>query len=266
MSEVAVTRAGGVARVTLDRPPLNLLSPSLVDALDEAFRALAGEPELRVVILRGAGRGFSAGADLRAMRDLDPEQARALIEGLRRTIDALAAVPVPTVARLHGPVLGGALELALAADVRLAAASCRLGMPEVAVGIPSVIHAALLPGLVGWGRATELLLTGEPIAAPEAARWGLVHRAVDDAALDAEVDAWVARFLRLPPRALRLQKALLGHWRRVPLDRALADSVDAFAGAFASPEPGASMRAFLDRRAGQGPTATWAEGQGPAGA
>jgi enoyl-CoA hydratase/carnithine racemase len=252
-----------VARVTLDRPPLNLLSPSLLAALGDTFRDLAGDPTLRVVVLAGAGRAFSAGVDVRAMRGLDPPGARAFIEGLQRTIEALEAVPVPTVARLHGHVLGGALELVLAADVRLAADGCHLGMPEVAVGIPSVIHAALLPGLVGPGRAAELLLTGEPIAAPEAERWGLVHRAVDSAALDAEVERWVARFLGLPPGALRLQKALLGHWRRTGLDQAIADSVDAFARAFATAEPGEAMGAFLDRRRGRGPGPPDA---GPAGA
>ena len=115
---------------------------------------------------------------------------------------------MPTIARLHGHVLGGALELVLACDLRVAAASCRLGMPEITVGIPSVIQAALLPGLIGWGRTAELLLGGRPVDAVEAERWGLVNRAVEEDALDREVQGWVDRLLALPPDALRLQKSL----------------------------------------------------------
>jgi enoyl-CoA hydratase/carnithine racemase len=245
-----VAREGVVARLTLERPPLNVLSPELIDALGSAFRDLGADPTLRVAVLAGSGRAFSAGVDVAAMRDLDPAGARALIGRLRATIRALEEVPVPTIARLHGHVLGGALELVLAADLRIAAASCRLGMPEITVGIPSVIQAALLPGLIGWGRTAELLLGGQPIEAGEAERWGLVNRAVEESRLDGEVDAWVERFRALPPDAVRQQKALLARWRRVDLDTAVALSTDVFARAYATDEPRQAMQAFFDRRAG----------------
>jgi enoyl-CoA hydratase/carnithine racemase len=121
-------------------------------------------------------------------------------------------------------------------------------MPEIAVGIPSVIQAALLPGLVGWGRTGELLLGGQPVEAREAERWGLVNRAVDESRLDGEVEAWVARLRALPPDAVRLQKALLTRWRRVDVDTAIALSTDVFARAYATDEPKRAMQAFLDRR------------------
>ena len=120
--------------------------------------------------------------------------------------------------------------------------------PEITVGIPSVIQAALLPGLIGWGRTAELLLGGRPIDAVEAERWGLVNRAVADDALDREVRDWVDRLLALPPDALRLQKSLLTRWRRVDLDTAVALSTDVFARAYATGEPSRAMQAFLDRR------------------
>ena len=195
-------------RLTLDRSPLNVLTPGLIDALGVAFRELGADPALRVVVLGGSGRAFSAGVDVAAMQDLDAAGARTLIDRLRATIRALEEVPVPTIARLHGHVLGGALELVLACDLRIAAASCRLGMPEISVGIPSVIQAALLPGLIGWGRTAELLLGGRPVEATEAERWGLVNQAVAEDALDREVEAWVDRLLALPADALRLQKTL----------------------------------------------------------
>jgi enoyl-CoA hydratase/carnithine racemase len=186
--------------------------------------------------------------DVAAMRGLDTAGARALIGALRTTVRALEEVPVPTLARLHGHVLGGALELVLACDLRLAASTCRLGMPEITVGIPSVIQAALLPGLIGWGRTAELLLGGRPIDAVEAERWGLVNRAVAGDALDREVEGWIDRLLALPPDALRLQKSLLTRWRRVDLDTAVALSADVFARAYATGEPSRAMQAFLDRR------------------
>ena len=247
MAELHIARAGGVARLTLDRSPLNVLTPSLIDALGVVFRDLGADPALRVVVLGGSGRAFSAGVDVAAMRDLDAAGARTLIGALRTTVRALEEVPVPTIARLHGHVLGGALELVLACDLRIAAASCRLGMPEITVGIPSVIQAALLPGLIGWGRTAELLLGGRPIDALEAERWGLVNRAVEDGALDREVEGWIDRFLALPPDALRLQKALLTRWRRVDLDAAVELSMDAFVRAYATGEPRRAMQAFLER-------------------
>lgn len=248
MADVVIENAGGIARITLSRPPLNILTPGLIAELGATFRGLGRDPGVRVVVLRAEGRAFSAGVDVQALGDLDSVRARAFIAGVQATIGALRELDAPVIARLHGHVLGGALELVLGCDVRLAALSCRFGMPEIKVGIPSVIEAALLPGLVGWGRATELLLTGESIDAAEAERWGLVNRAVSEGALDDEVERWVARLLALPPNALRLQKTLLRAWRRVDLEAAIASSMDTFAMAYTTAEPQRAMRAFLDRR------------------
>jgi enoyl-CoA hydratase/carnithine racemase len=246
--DLDVTRADAVARVTLARPPLNILTPALIDALGVAFRDLGREPGLRAVVIMAEGRAFSAGVEVQAMQGLDVPGARALIEALHATIVAVRECPVPVLARLHGHVLGGALELVLGADLRVAGRSCRLGMPEIRVGIPSVIEAALLPGLVGWGRTAELLLLGETIDAAQAERWGLVNQVVSDDALDVAVDAWVGRLCALPPAVVRQQKALLGRWRQMDLDSAMAMSMDAFAQAYTTDEPRRAMQAFLDRR------------------
>jgi enoyl-CoA hydratase/carnithine racemase len=248
MGAIGLTRDGGVLRVTLDRPPLNLLTPALIAELEGVFRALRGDAVPRVVILRGAGRAFSAGVEIQAMRDLDVPRARDLIGALHAALRAVREQDAVVLAGLHGHVLGGALELALAADLRLAAASCRLGMPEITVGIPSVIEAALLPGLIGWGRTAELLLTGDAIDATVAERWGLVSRVVPDDALDRELEAWAARLLALPAGALRAQKALLRQWRTLDLEAAIALSLDVFAASYATSEPRQAMQAFFDRR------------------
>lgn len=238
----------GLARLTLNRPPLNLLTPSLFGELRAALRAVREDPSIRVVILGGAGEAFSAGVDVHAMKDLDAVSARAFVEDLHQTILAVRELDRPVIARLHGYVLGGSLELAMGCDLRVAAATTRLGMPEIKVGIPSVIEAALLPGLVGWGRAAELLLTGEMIDGVEAERIGLVNRAVAPERLEAETEALAARLLALSPTALRLQKTLLTRWRQVDLASAVRLGIEAFGFAYTTDEPRKAMEAFLQRR------------------
>src|SRR5689334_15819468 len=146
------------------------------------------------------------------MATLDEGGAREFITLLHRACDALRRLPVPVIARIDGYALGAGLELAAACDIRIAAAGARFGMPEVKVGIPSVIEAALLPSLIGWGRTRRLLYTGDTIDAAEAERWGLVERCVPTAELDGAIDAALDAILACGARAIRLQKALIREW------------------------------------------------------
>ena len=160
----------GVARLTIEHPgKLNVLSRTLIDALTKEARALAGEAGLRAVVLAGAGeRAFIGGADIRDLAKLDGGSAVEFITALHEACAALRKLQVPVIARIHGYALGAGLEVAAACDLRIAGEHARFGMPEVRVGIPSVIEAALLPGLIGWGRTRRLLLTAETIDAPTA--------------------------------------------------------------------------------------------------
>ena len=172
-SETGIARwsiESGVGRVVIDRPDkANCLGPELIAALREAVAAVAAAPELRVLVISGAGgRSFAAGADLRVLVDLDPVTARAFITGLHKLMADVRAVPVPVIAEVGGACLGAAMELAASCDIRVASDNATFGMPEVRVGIPSVIEAALLPRLIGWGRTNRLLLTGETIDAATA--------------------------------------------------------------------------------------------------
>jgi enoyl-CoA hydratase len=145
---------------------------------------------------------------------------------------------VPVVARLHGAVIGAGLELAAACDLRIAARGTRFAMPEVKLGIPSVVEAALLPRLMGSGRAAWLVLTGEPIDAERAYQWGFVEALADEAALDQTVSAVVNSLVAADRAALRMQKGLLQMWEELPLTDAVAASIarfgDAYAGAAAA--------------------------------
>ena len=149
---------------------------------------------------------------------------------------------MPVVARLHGAVIGAGLELAAACDLRLAARGTRFAMPEVRLGIPSVVEAALLPRLIGSGRAAWLVLTGEAIDAQRAYEWGLVEALCDEAELDAEVARVVAHLLAGDRAALRMQKELLQQWEEQPLAASIGASIERFAEAYAG---GAPMRRNL---------------------
>lgn len=250
--ELAIERrpSGGVAWLALSNPrKLNALSPALIAALKARAEELAANDTLRAVILTGAGgRAFAAGADLNVLASLDEATGRAFITGLHEAIDAVRRIPVPVVAALRGPCLGGAMELAAAADIRVADETLVAGMPEVRVGIPSVIEACLLPRLVGWGNAAELILTGEPIGASEALRLGFVQRLARPGRLEAEVRQVVDAILAAGPGAIRAQKRIMRGWETMPEAKAVARSIDEFAAMFSTDEPAAYMRPFLERK------------------
>ena len=225
-------RDGRVARIFLNRPQkVNALDSATLEALAEAFRKV--DDGVRVVVLGGRGRAFCAGADVNELGALNPQTAREFIGRVHRACDAVRKLPMPVVARLHGAVIGAGLELAAACDLRIAATGTRFAMPEVRIGIPSVVEAALLPRLMGSGRAAWLVLTGEPIDAERAREWGLVESVAHD--VDHEVSRVVAGLLAGDPAALRAQKRLLQMWDEQPLSASVAASIERFAQAYTIP-------------------------------
>jgi enoyl-CoA hydratase len=246
---LTVERDGGVVRCTLDRPPLNLLEPELIRALRDAFRGLAADPSVRVAVITGRGRAFTAGMDVHVLAGLDVAGAKGLITSLHEAIQAVHAAPFPVIAAVNGHALGAGFELALACDLRIAARGATFGLPEVRVGVPSVIEAALLAPTIGPGRAAELLLCGESVGSDDALAWGLVNRVVAGEDLPAALDATVDKILAGAPAAIRLQKELMIRWRSTDLATAVEYGVNAFAVSYASPDAREGLRAFLEKRA-----------------
>ncbi len=240
----------GIATVTISGAgSLNILSTPVIAALTDAVRKLAADPQVRVLILRGTGdKGFIGGADIKEMVALTRESAERFIGGLRALCDAVRHCPVPVIARMPGWCLGGGLELALACDLRIAGENANLGMPEVKVGIPSVIHAALMPRLIGNARTAWMLLTGELCDAAQALSWGLVHRVVPLAELDAEVERLAQLLAGFGQTVVRQQKRLLREWEDQPVDTAIANSVAEFGSAFDTGEPQRYMAEFVNRK------------------
>lgn len=245
---VRIAREPGLAWVTLDRPPLNLIVPEMVEGIRAAFDALRRDPDVRLAVVSGAGRVTTGGMQLQVLRELTPARAKAFIASLHEAINLVHDAPFPTIGMVHGACLGAGFELAMACDLRTAAADTRLGLPEIRVGIPSVIEAALLPGLVGPGRAAEILLTGDAITAAQAFNWGLVNRVAPAAELRAVTAALAARILECAPTAVRLQKELIVRWRNTDQRTAVEYGVNAFAQSFATGEPREAMDAFLGKR------------------
>jgi enoyl-CoA hydratase/carnithine racemase len=241
---------GRVATLTIERDTkLNTLDPDTIAALTKAAMALHGDEALRAVVLTGAGkRAFVGGADIFTMVQLDAAGAEAFITSLHKAIDAVRNIPVPVIARVNGYCLGAGLELMAACDLRVAADNAMFGMPEVKVGMPSVIEAALLPRLIGWGRTAELVLLGENIAAAEALAIGLIEKVVQHAALDAAVDTWIEAILAAGPRAVRIQKDLMRQWEKLPLAEAVQAGIRSFRAAYGSDEPRRMLSAFTSRK------------------
>jgi enoyl-CoA hydratase len=245
---IDVTRAGDVRHVTVaNHGKLNTLNSELLLQLGAAFDV---EDDIRAVVLTGEGpRAFIGGADIREMGAVEtPAQGQAFIERVHGACAAIRACRVPVIARIQGWCLGAGLEIAAACDLRIAADVAKFGMPEVRVGIPSVVEAALLPGLIGWGRTRRLLLLAETLDAATMEAWGFLERVVATESLDPAVEEWIALLREAGPVAIANQKALIRAWEDLPLSQAIAAGIPAFAKSWETAEPSAMMGHFLNRR------------------
>jgi len=219
---VDVEREGPVARIFLNRPEkANALNSAALRELASSLESLARDESLRVVVLAGRGKTFCGGADTQELKSLNAETAGPFVERIHHACRAIRDLPVPVVARLHGAVIGAGLEIAAACDLRVAAEGTKFAMPEVRLGIPSVVEAALLPRLMGSGRAAWLVLTGEAIDARRALEWGLIEEIGDGEQL-------LQRLLAGDREALRMQKQLLQLWDEAPLATSVAASIERF--------------------------------------
>ncbi|TMJ01702.1 MAG: enoyl-CoA hydratase [Alphaproteobacteria bacterium] len=241
---------GAIARVTIENAAkLNTLDSHLMIAFVGELEALAKRDDLRAVVLTGGGeKAFIGGANIFEMATLDAEHAEAFITLVHRSCNALRELPVPAIARVNGYALGAGLEVAAACDLRIASSNAVFGMPEVKVGIPSVVEAALLPGLIGWGRTRELLLFGENIDAATALAWGLVEQVVAPGALDAAVDKRLAALLAAGPQAVRRQKKLIRDWEDMTVAQAVRAGIECFTQAYSTDEPARMMADFAKRK------------------
>jgi enoyl-CoA hydratase/carnithine racemase len=252
MSIVLSEDRGAVRHVVLNRPEKrNALNRDLIAALGEAFADAAADSDVACVVVRGAGPMFSAGLDFAALGELaaDPGHIDALRRPILETWNLLETMAKPTIAQIHGACLGGAMELALACDLRTMAADAIAGLPETRVGlVPDVGGCSRLPSVVGLGRAKELIMTSKLVDGAEAERIGLVNRVSPAEELDAATDALAGELLACAPVAVAEAKRLLDAAAKPALAATLEHEGTAQALCARTDDFREATRAFVEKR------------------
>jgi len=218
--------------------------------LAEMMHKVALEPDLRCVVLTGVGNeAFIGGANIGQMSEFpDHVVAQAGSKTTHHACDSIRRVPVPVIARIEGYCLGAGMEIATACDMRVASTSAVFGMPEVKYGVPSGMEACLLPRAMTWGKAMELVYTGEFMPAEEAYHFGYIEKLVAPEELDAQTERWVRSICEAGPRAIRIQKALCRDWEQMSVADAVQAGIRAVGLAHQSAEPKRLMTAWRERQ------------------
>ena len=215
----------GIARITLSRPPANVLSIDMMEDLNAGLESLEYQREVKLVVLAGAGKYFSAGFEV---TDHLGDRAYLMLEGFRRIFENLGKLDKPTLAVVAGSALGAGSILAAGCDMVLAGASAKFGHPEIKGGVFNTVAAVLLPRLVGRKKAYELLLNGGSLTAAEADRIGLVSRVVPDDKLEAEAAALIQRFQEGSAPILQAARQALAGALDLPFADALRHTEDVY--------------------------------------
>lgn len=239
----------GVARIVIDGgTPLNIIDSSASAELAGIVRKVSADPSVRAVVIAGhGGKAFIGGADVKEMRNMDAARARSFITGLGDLLEAVRQIPVPVIAAIDGWCLGAGFELAALCDFRISTSASRFGMPEVVLGMPSVLHASVLSSHIGEGRTRWLLLTGQIADAADMQDWGFLQDVVGTSELDRIVDEALDQILACGEGGVRLQKELLTYWEERRIDLALDYSTAVFGRAFETDEPARFIDGFLSK-------------------
>lgn len=247
---VQVRREGRVGWIVVDNPPANSLSQAVLAGLRSALTELEADPEIRAAVVTGEGpKFFVAGADIKEFRSDGPERTHAKIaDGQRLTLE-MERSRLPLVAAVNGFALGGGLELAMACDLRVAAAHARMGQTEIRLGIiPGWGGTQRLPRLIGRGRALELLLTGDQIDAQRALELGLVNQVVEGERLPEVAGELAGRLASLPPRAAAAIKRAVSEGLDATLEQGLGIELREFDATFLTPDAAEGIEAFVEKR------------------
>lgn len=239
-----------IATITMNRPAaMNALNGKVLRELKEVIAQVRDDPDVRVVIITGEGPAFVAGADIRAMMTKNQIELRNFTQFGQGVMSDIEKLEKPVIAAINGFALGGGLELALACDIRLAATEAQMGLPEVGLGIfPGFGGTQRTTKLIGKGKACELIFTGDQIDGEEAARIGLVNRAVPLQQLMAEAQRLAKRIARQGPVAVGRAKAAINQALRTSLDDGVAFELEAVTLMFGTEDQDEGMTAFLERR------------------
>lgn len=247
---LVLQKKGHLAFVTLNRPQvLNAINQQMIDECRAALAELAGNREAGVVILTGAGKAFQAGADIAELAAMSPLELLRWNEGIVRIAAALEKLPQPVIAAINGAAMGGGLELALACTLRVAAASAKLALPEVRLGIiPGAGGTQRLPRLIGKGRAAHMILTGEVVSAEQALAMGLVNQVAPEGEVLGAAEEMARKILANAPVAVELAKDAMEIGLDLPLEQAVQYAQKNCVVCFSTQDMKEGTAAFLEKR------------------
>jgi enoyl-CoA hydratase/carnithine racemase len=252
MEFVTIEVSDAVATVRLDRPKMNAISFQVQAELRQAAAEVTERDDVRAVVLWGGEKAFAAGNDVKEMADLSYSEMVRLSASVSSATTAIARIPKPVVAAVNGYALGGGCELALSADVRIAADDAVLGQPEVLLGIiPGAGGTQRLTRLVGPSRAKDIIFTGRFVQADEALAMGLVDRVVPAGEVHDQAVAWARQFSSAAALALRAAKECIDTGGEADLATGLEIERQQFAGVFATEDARAGMRSFVENGPGK---------------
>ncbi|WP_416401205.1 enoyl-CoA hydratase-related protein [Alicycliphilus denitrificans] len=238
----------GVVTARFDNGRLNLLTEEAASIYAQTLGELSRRNDIRLLVIQGGDSAFLGGADIKFLKDARKADIDAYIRSVYRLCETIRDIPYATMSVISGYCLGAGMEVAAVCDFKIAAAEAQFGMPEVKLGVPSVIHGAMLPGMIGWTRTRDLLLSGRIIPASLALSWGLITDIANEGGLDATVTHWKAELLANGPASMRIQKKLIRDWERMPLQEAINIGIEGLVSAYDTDEPKRYMEAFLANR------------------
>ena len=245
-TRIAVELEGMTARVTLRKPPVNIIDIPMMDELTQFIGELESQPGISVVLFSGEGKAFSAGVDIGAHTPDKIEQMLSKFHALIRSVLGCRKI---TMASIHGLCLGGGAELAMVCDVVYTSDEAEWGFPEIKLGCFPPVACAALAGLIGQKRAAELILTGRSINGSEAAEIGLATRAVTGRHLDSTVEAAMSQLLHLSPAALKVAKKACYAWDAMHFDKGLVRTEKTYLeDLMKTADAQEGIRAFLEKR------------------
>lgn len=250
MSILAYDVKDGVAYLTIQSPPANALSSTLLLELEEKLRKVEADKSVKAIVLKGEGRFFSAGADIKEFTSFqDSSDSKSLAQKGQELFNKIEHFPIPVIAAIHGSALGGGLELAMACHIRIVTKTAKLGLPELTLGIiPGFAGTQRLPQHVGNAKAYEMILSGEPISGEEAYHFGLANRVVEEDELFTETSKLAKKIAEKSRPSIQHIMSLVPYAKTGLFDRGLEAEANAFKEVFGSQDAKEGIQAFLEKR------------------
>jgi enoyl-CoA hydratase len=250
MEFLTITIEDGVASVAINRPPANALSSGLIKEIDQMLHKVENDESVRVIVLHGEGRFFSAGADIKEFTTVTSgEQFSKLASAGQKVFERMESFKKPIIAAIHGAALGGGLELAMGCHIRIVTEGAKLGLPELQLGlIPGFAGTQRLPRYVGVAKAAEMLLTSEPITGEEAVRWGLANHAFSEEEMLPKTMEMAKKIAKKSPIAMNAALRMLQYTKTDSFYEGVKAEADSFGEVFVSEDAKEGIQAFIEKR------------------